>query len=172
RLPVQQVPRGGHHPGAGDALDRRGDGDRRDVPDGVRQEPDGGQQRPAALRDDLPLGGGPRQGRGGGGGAVAGATGLPAGLNARHGAGAGAGGHRGGGDPEDPGGAAEPDRLHEEPAGGTGDQHAERPRGADGRGEDPRRGGGARGDVHHHAGGGPGGGRGVRRTPPGRADRD
>ena len=50
RLPVQQVPRRGHHPGAGDALDRRGDGHRRQLPDGLRQEPAGGQQRPAACR--------------------------------------------------------------------------------------------------------------------------
>ena len=49
RLPVQQVPRRGHHFGAGDALDRRGDGHRRQLPDGVRQEPDGGEQRPAAC---------------------------------------------------------------------------------------------------------------------------
>ena len=49
RLSLQQVPRRGHHPGPGDAFDRRGDGHRRQFPDGVRQEPDGGEQRLADV---------------------------------------------------------------------------------------------------------------------------
>ena len=36
--------------GPGDAIDRRGDGHRRQLPDGVRQEPDGGQQRRCRRR--------------------------------------------------------------------------------------------------------------------------
>ena len=45
RLPVQQVPRRGHHPRPGDAIDRRSDGHRRHVSDGVRQEADGRELR-------------------------------------------------------------------------------------------------------------------------------
>src|SRR5262249_31130571 len=142
RLPVQQVPGGGHHPGAGDALDRRGHGDRGHVPDGVRQEPARGQRGPAEGGDDLHLGGRPGQGGGGAHRAEAGGDGLPADLDARDGQGAAAGGDRGGRDPQDPGGPAEPDRPHDERPGGAGDQHAQRQGGADGRGEDPGGGGG------------------------------
>ena len=49
RLPVQQVPRRGHHSRPGDAFDRRSDGHRRQLPDGVRQEPDGRQQCVATI---------------------------------------------------------------------------------------------------------------------------
>ena len=47
RVPVQPVQRGGHRLGAGDAVHRRGDGDRGPVPGGVRQKPDRRRQSPA-----------------------------------------------------------------------------------------------------------------------------
>ena len=43
RLPVQQVPRRRRDPRPGDAQHRRGDGHRRELRDGVRQEPDRGR---------------------------------------------------------------------------------------------------------------------------------
>src|SRR5262249_13310022 len=88
------------------------------------------------------------------------------------GAGVSGGGHPGARGAEDPGGSAQPDRLHEERPGGAGDQHAERPRGADRRGPHPRRGGGQRRDVHHDDRGGARGGRGVPGAARGGDDRD
>ena len=43
-LPVRQVPRRGHRPRPGDAVDRRGDGDRHRLRRRLRQEPARGQQ--------------------------------------------------------------------------------------------------------------------------------
>ena len=60
---LQPVPRRRLRARPGDALDRRGHGDRPHVRPGLREEPDGGGRAAAHVRDGVHLGGGSRQGR-------------------------------------------------------------------------------------------------------------
>ena len=60
-VPVRALPRRRHRAGAGDEIDRRGDGDRRLLRDRLRQEPDRRRRQPAALGHGIRLGQGRRQ---------------------------------------------------------------------------------------------------------------
>ena len=61
-VPVRALPRRRHHPGSGDALDRRGDGHRPRLRHGLRQEPARRRQQAAARRRGVRLGARRRQG--------------------------------------------------------------------------------------------------------------
>ena len=133
----------------GDEVDRRGDGDRRRLPDRVRQGP-GGRRRLAAAR-------GHRvhhrhRHRQAGRERARGALLRPRLRDHRHpghGAGDLADGHPGDRDQQDRRGLAARRRLHPRPRGGDGDQHPDRQRRALRRLRDPQR-RRARGDPLHH----------------------
>ena len=55
-VPLRALPRRRYRAGAGDEIDRRGDGDRRVLRDRLRQEPDRRRHQPAALRHRVRLG--------------------------------------------------------------------------------------------------------------------
>ena len=61
-VPVRPLPRRRYRAGAGDALDRRGDGDRPHLRDRLRQEPDRRRRPPAARRHGVRLDARRRQG--------------------------------------------------------------------------------------------------------------
>ena len=61
-IPVRPLPRRRHCAGAGDALDRRGDGDRPHLRDRLRQEPDRGRRPATARRHGVRLDARRRQG--------------------------------------------------------------------------------------------------------------
>ena len=71
-VPVRALPRRRHRAGAGDEIDRRGDGDRRLVRNRLRQEPDRRRRQFAALGHRVRLGQGHRQAAHSGGGAAVG----------------------------------------------------------------------------------------------------
>ena len=151
RLPLREVHGRRYRAGAGDEIDRRGDGRERPLFDRLCQEPIGRRDLPAHQRQDLH-----QRGRAGEGprrrpGPAAGEAGLRAPGHAGHGREDRGGRHSRAAVDEAFAGASQRLGLHSQRRLVPDREHAQRQGRADRRGADPRRGRFARHPLHHHA---------------------